>query len=433
MTGIHDVFPADEIDSNDPISDKKLKQLDGEYSTKKTILGFDLDGVEKTIWLEKAKRAHLLMVLHGWIRSSRTGLCGIPFKEFETVVAKIRHAFTAIPAGRGLLTPCNKILQSKPPLVYLQRNPFLRDAIIGCRTLLRESSDSPTRCRELVGGWPDYVGVCDALSHGVGGVIFGENEACIPTVFRWEWPKEVKNLYHKKAITNSDLEMAGLLLLWLVMEYVCMPLREKRVALFSDNSPTVGWVQRLATRGSMVSAQLIRALALQLKLTGTCPITPLHIAGEENSMTDIPSRSFGSKNKWHCKSNTELLTLLNNLFPIPLQNSWTVFQISYEVGMRVTSMLQMKDFTLEEWRRLPKVGKLVGAAGRPMSHLWEWTLSYRTPRSLTESASLQALQDESVQATTVKENRSKLEASLAQLRPLARRSRWPRIPILQKF
>ncbi len=136
MTGIHDVFPADEIDSNDPISDKKLKQLDGEDSTKKTILGFDFDGNGKTIWLEEAKQAHLLMVLHGWIRSSRTGSTGIPFKDLKTVVAKIRHAFTAIPADWGLLTPCNKILQTKPPLVYLQRNPFLRAAIVGCRTLL---------------------------------------------------------------------------------------------------------------------------------------------------------------------------------------------------------------------------------------------------------------------------------------------------------
>ena len=150
-------------------------------------------------------------------------------------------------------------------------------------------------------------------------------------------------------------------------------------------------------------------------------------------MTDIPSRSFGSKQIWHCNSNNELLTLFNNLFPIPSQNSWTVFQISYTVGMRVTSVLQMKDSTLEEWRQLPKVGKHAGAAGRPMSHLWEWTLSYRTPHSLTESASLQALQDESVQATTVKENRSKLEVSLAQSRPLARRSRWPQIPIPQKY
>ena len=52
MTGIHDVFLADDINSNDPISEKKLKQLNGEYSTKKTILGFDFDGINKTIWLE---------------------------------------------------------------------------------------------------------------------------------------------------------------------------------------------------------------------------------------------------------------------------------------------------------------------------------------------------------------------------------------------
>ncbi len=132
MTGIHDVFPADKIDSNDPTSEKKLKQLNGEYSTTKTILGFDFNGDDKTIWLEEAKRAHLLTVLHGWIRLSKSGTHGIPFKEFETVVAKIRHAFTAIPAGRGLLTPCNKILQTKPPMVYLHCNPMLSAAIKGC-------------------------------------------------------------------------------------------------------------------------------------------------------------------------------------------------------------------------------------------------------------------------------------------------------------
>ncbi len=274
--------------------------------------------------------------------------------------------------------------------------------------------------------------MCDALSHGVGGVIVGKNKACIPIVFRWEWPQEVKDLFHEGRISNSDLEMAVLLLLWLVMESVCGNLREKRVTLFSNNSPTVGWVQRLATHGSMVSAHLIRALALRLKLNGTCPITPLHIAGEENSMTDFPSRSFGSKLKWHCRSNTDLLTLFNNLFPIPSQNSWTIFQVSYAVGMQVTSVLQITDFTLGEWWQLLKVGKHVGPIGQPMSHLWEWILSYRTTRSLSESASSQVLQDASEQATMVKENRFKLEASLAQSWPLARQSRWPRIPTLPK-
>jgi hypothetical protein len=118
-TGIHDVFPANDNDSNDPISEKKLKQLDGEYAITKTILRFEFDGLAKTLWLKNAKRAYLLTVLHGWLRSSRTGTVGIPFKEFESVIAKIRHAFTAIPAGRGLLTPCNKMLQMKPPVVYL--------------------------------------------------------------------------------------------------------------------------------------------------------------------------------------------------------------------------------------------------------------------------------------------------------------------------
>jgi hypothetical protein len=112
MTGIQNVFPADSVDPNNPISEKKPKQLNGEYSTTKTILGFNFESINKTIWLEEAKRTHFLTVLCGWIRSIKVGTPGIPFnfKEFETIVAKICHAFTAIPAGQDLLTPCNKVL-----------------------------------------------------------------------------------------------------------------------------------------------------------------------------------------------------------------------------------------------------------------------------------------------------------------------------------
>jgi hypothetical protein len=109
MTGIHDVFPANTSNSNDPISEKKLKQWGGEYSPTKTIFGFNFDVVNKTIWLEEAKQAHLLTVLHGWIRLSRPGTTGIPFNKFESVVAKISHAFTAITTGWGLLTLCNSM------------------------------------------------------------------------------------------------------------------------------------------------------------------------------------------------------------------------------------------------------------------------------------------------------------------------------------
>ena len=69
-------------------------------------------------------------------------------------------------------------------------------------------------------------------------------------------------------------------MLWLVMEEVCPKLQAAYVALFSENSPTIGWVKRLAVRGSLVSMQLVRALMLQLKNYGASPLTPLHISGE---------------------------------------------------------------------------------------------------------------------------------------------------------
>ena len=44
MRGIHDVFPADIIDSNDPILEKKMIKGEAQYCTFKTLLGFDFDG-----------------------------------------------------------------------------------------------------------------------------------------------------------------------------------------------------------------------------------------------------------------------------------------------------------------------------------------------------------------------------------------------------
>jgi hypothetical protein len=118
-----------------------------------------------------------------------------------------------------------------------------------------------------------------------------------------EWPDDIKeevlktNSGKNGKLTNSDLECAGLLLLWLVMEKVCDPKPGAHFALFSDNSPTVSWVNRLAAKGSLVAGELLRALALRMKAKQVSPFTTLHIAGQENAMTDIPSRSFGSEKK----------------------------------------------------------------------------------------------------------------------------------------
>ena len=122
LHGIHDIFPPSEDDDRDPISLKKLKKGEGIYDTTKCLLGFKFDGVTKTIWLEEPKWATLLTILHKWIRGATRAGCGIPFAEFESVIAKLRHAFTALQEGRGLLSPCNWVMRKRPPVVYLHHN-----------------------------------------------------------------------------------------------------------------------------------------------------------------------------------------------------------------------------------------------------------------------------------------------------------------------
>jgi hypothetical protein len=72
----------------------------------------------------------------------------------------------------------------------------------------------------------------DTSSHGVGGIIIGKLSKCLPTVFRFQWPPDitanvVSNSNLKGKIANSNLKLAGLVILWLMMEHVCGPLTEK--------------------------------------------------------------------------------------------------------------------------------------------------------------------------------------------------------------
>ena len=106
--------------------------------------------------------------------------------------------------------------------------------------------------------------------------------------------------------------------------------------------------------------QLVRALTLRLKKSGASPLIPLHIAGEENSMVDIPSRLFSRNISWFCKNDTDLLNFLNKIFPLPNQASWNVFSPSNAVSMKVISVLRMQHVEMGLWLQTKKSGKHVG-------------------------------------------------------------------------
>ncbi len=106
---------------------------------------------------------------------------------------------------------------------------------------------------------PDYIGIVDASSHGVGGVVIGELLELPPTIFQIQWPTEILNdlvFFNNPTgkINKSDLEMAGLLFLWLCVEAIRPDLAHKHIALFSDNLPTVSWVNKMASWKLQIAA-----------------------------------------------------------------------------------------------------------------------------------------------------------------------------------
>jgi len=266
----------------------------------------------------------------------------------------------------------------------------------------------------------------DAAKEGAGGAIFGEKEACEPTVFRFEWPKEVQDnmcTFDNPSghITNSDLELAGFLLAFLVLELVAPDLTNRHIAMFCDNSPTISWVERMATRSSKVAGQLLIALTIRMKESQVSPLTPLHIAGCQNSIGDIPSRSFGGTPEWHCKTDKQFLELFNSKFTLPNQQSWKLFPIPSALSTRVISVLLMKNSGKAEWRRLPKTRKSTVQPGKAIANLWELTLHWRKTQPPLQPSSEQP---ESGEDTTVEDAKLQLEQSLRLSRPLARRSQW---------
>jgi hypothetical protein len=227
-----------------------------------------------------------------------------------------------------------------------------------------------------------------------------------------------------RKITNSDHEMAGLLLIWLVIEGVCMDLRKKCITLFSDNSSTVGgyhvWLPK-----TYDYQESRTGIGPPTKSTHACPLTLMHIEGKRNGISDMPSQSFGNNPVWHCSSDSDLLFLFNSLFLLPSQQSWTVYRQNCALVMGVTSALQMQPFALDDWRWLPKAGGHFGQIGAPMSNLWEWIHTYSRCLTNSKSAVSQALLPGPGPDTMEKDDRSRVAQSLVQSRSLSRQSLWP--------
>jgi hypothetical protein len=116
------------------------------------------------------------------------------------------------------------------------------------------------------------------------GLLFALDSHAEYTVFRLQLPTDIQKQLHAGVVTMGDLELAAALLLTTMLEHAGLALKHKTIAAWSDNTPTLGWVWRMATKQSKIAGQLIRSLGLRQRMNETCPLAAQHIPGEKNKM-----------------------------------------------------------------------------------------------------------------------------------------------------
>ena len=425
LHGIHQIFPPspDNV-QEDPISQKKLViEGDGIWDTKKEILGWLFDGMCRTLQLPTTK----LDSLHTSIQQVlRAGSC--ERKAFESLVGKFTHATMGIPGGSALLPPLYQAMAAVPkkPRIRIHPNSRQELALKDLRALFKVMNKTPTKCSQLVPGQPCYIGFSDACKYGAGGCWLSGTRSIRPVVWRVKWPPEVVAEYVSSNITINDLEMAGLLLAYMVLEQL-VPMPDTHVGLWADNTCCVSWTARMNSGTSKVGQQLTRALAFRFCDNKASPLVPMHIAGKDNPLGDLPSRSFKARRE---AGNFELddvqfLTKFNHDFPLQQETSWLMLRLHTKLTSLVFTLLCSQTLPAGSWLRLSKCACDIGYIGNTsVPSTLTWTRFSNTVATELGLLSLRVLPNMSVKGMQEEDIRSGLGQYKQRFRPSERSANW---------
>ena len=137
-------------------------------------------------------------------------------------------------------------------------------------------------------------------------------------------------------------------------------LRHKRAVAFCDNTPSVAWVTRMASRSSRVGARLVRGLAIRARAMEMCLPSALSVPGASNDMADVASRSF-RRESGAVMTDDELLSHFASHFPLPQSRSWRIVTLDRARISRVVSTLRGERLTMAQWMSLGDGGS--GSSG----------------------------------------------------------------------
>lgn len=423
LFGVHSVFPPPEITGHqgqDPVSQKKLEQGEGSWATTKEILGWLVDGANFTIQLMPDKVKAISKTIKKVIKSKQVTLL-----VYQQLAGKLQHASFAIPGGNGLFSPVHKALKTTNKFITI--TPELVQILTDWRTLIQDLGKNPTSVLLLVSEFPNIIEYTDACKLGAGGVITPGMDPFQYWVWQYEWPLDIqKELITDKnrngKLTINDLELAGLVLGWLVLEYVCADLQFKHVGMFCDNTSAVSWAYKGHTTTSTVAGRLLRLLSIRQRTRQASSLMPMNIAGKDNKMADIPSRAFKSGEFFHAKTN--LVNYFNIHFPLSQTASWTEYRIPEKLASRVISCLRGELLPMEQLCKLPGLAKGIGKTGQHTAANAQQTHTSAISQNVKKPSSSLPLPQGYGPGLSVEEIKSKFLRSRTRLRPSPRPANW---------
>ena len=368
--GIHSLFPEPHITGHvggkEPISAKKLGQGDGDFTSKKDMIGFTFDGIKRTVHLPPDKARAYLQETHKVLRRA-----SVPLKTLQTLVGKLRHASIILPAARGFFTPINAAMRGNPDKIGLGKASDVRAALADLCSLIKVLGSRPTSVRELVVDRPRYVGYHDAAAEGAGGVWFSLIHDMNPIVWRIPFPTDIATdvvtIAHPHGkVTNSDLELAAEVLAIGTLLAIAPVIKWQPLGTLCDNTPTVSWIEKMASKSiSPTAGPLLRGLAFLLHSHHSGRLTTVHVPGKDNIMADIASRPSQALALFCCHTPTlsdlDFTRAFDRAFPLPTQQRWRLAMVPIWLKSNVFETLRGRRLDLRRWTAPP--GPATGKRG----------------------------------------------------------------------
>lgn len=298
LHAIESVFPGPDITNSSmgpAISTKKLLE-EGAWTDTKEILGWQFNGTTRTIQLPPKKADKLITTLQN-LQQTRW----ITLNEIQKLHGRLQFTSIAVPCSKAFLGPIDRLIAkaTAKEKTHIYIDKATKQLFNNWIEIIHSLMSRPTHVKELIEHKPAFRGFVDAAKWGVGGVWFGGTKPMEPTVWFFPWPETIQNAIitddnPKGTITISDLELAGVLLHFMVLEQLTLSqpgaLRHQTPAIWCDNLSAVAWIYKFRASTSPCASRLLRALAGRLRTHQTALINAQHINGRYNILADVASR-----------------------------------------------------------------------------------------------------------------------------------------------